>query len=544
MGASQFNSGRRPAADGDSGSGRHGRCRTSLSACRWSPAFFRLRQGSALITTMILTMVLMMLGAAILASASTGLNLAERVRRGTLAFNLAESGAERAARWLKDQGSPPANTSAWDPFGGSQALGDGTYSITMTPDPGNPGATQKQFKVTAVGTVQNRPQQVELVLRQSSFGKYAYFTDKEVSSISGGAIWFFQGDRIRGPAHSNNTSGSNFNISWSGSTGAIFQDTVTAAGPSINFNPAPASEADYLQIFKTGSRGYQLGVDAIPLPNSTTQQQNAAWGDTTGFPTTNGVYVPNGGGATTGGIYVVGDSSMTMTVDGSGNQVFNITQGSTTTHITVDLAFNQTRVQVGTGSVTSYSGVGTGVLYSNGNITSLSGTVADNHMDSGTPPTVLQRSAYTIATDVNNGKNITVTDRITYQSAPDPTLPTTDTTNQRPGALGLMARNVTIGSGAPTNMEIDAVMMAGSQTTTDGSFSVANYNTKTPTGTLKVMGSIIQKARGPVGTISGSTIATGYAKNYYYDTRMADNPPPYFPTTGGYDRISWKKLPG
>ena len=57
-------------------------------------------------------------------------------------------------------------------------------------------------------------------------------------------------------------------------------------------------------------------------------------------------------------------------------------------------------------------------------------------------------------------------------------------------------------------------MMAGSNTVSDGSFYVSNYNSKTPTGNLKVMGGIIQKARGAVGTFSGSTIQTGYAKDY------------------------------
>ena len=63
-------------------------------------------------------------------------------------------------------------------------------------------------------------------------------------------------------------------------------------------------------------------------------------------------------------------------------------------------------------------------------------------------------------------------------------------------------------------------------------------------GIARALRTIIQKARGPVGTISGGTISTGYAKDYYYDPRLADNPPPYFPTTGSYDLISWKKLPG
>jgi hypothetical protein len=516
---------------------------------RLPTAVYRLRPGSALITTLICLMVLMLRGEAVMALSLSGLNIAERVRRGTLSFNLAESGAERAARYLKGLGAPPSGTSAFDPFGGAQNLGDGTYSVSILPDAGNSGAQLKKYTVTSSGTVQGRLQRVELVLRQTSFGKYAYFTDKEVSSISGGVIWFQSRDRIRGPAHSNNSDGGSFHIDWTSSTGAIFEDMVTSSASSITYQKsgaatAPASEADFLQIYRTGSRGYQLGVDPIPLPDSSTVQQEAAWGGSSGFPTSDGVYVPNGGGTTTGGIYIRGDSAVSMQVDGSGNQKFVITQGSTTTNITVDRAFNQTRVQVGSGAVTTYTGTGSGVLYSTGNITSLSGTVADNYLSSGSPPTVLGRSAYTIATDVNNGKSITVTDRLTYQSAPDPSLPTTDPANLRPGTLGLMARNVVVASGAPTNMEIDAVMMAGSNTVSDGSFYVSNWNSKTPTGTLKVTGGIIQKARGPVGTFSGSTISTGYAKDYWYDRRLADNPPPYFPTTGGYDRISWRKLPG
>lgn len=520
---------------------RSGAPRTPTSGCHRR----RSRTGAALTTTLIGLMVLEILGAAILSLASTGLNLAERSRRATLAFNLAESGTERAARWLKDQPSPPSGTTAMDPFGGVQTLGDGTYTVSVLPDPGNPGADLKRYTVTATASVQGRTQQVQLVLRQSSFGKYAYFTDKEVSSIGGGTIWFFSGDRIRGPAHSNNSDGGTFHVNWTGSTAPIFEDMLTSAASSITYAPSnPASESDYLKIFKTGSRGYQLGVDGIPLPSSTSVQQAVAWGAASGFPASPGVYVPNGAGATTGGIYINGDASVQMQVDGSGNQQFLITQGATTTTITVDLASNQTRVQVGSGAVQTYSGTGSGVLYSTGNITSLSGTVADNRLSVGSPPAVVKRSAYTIATDVNNGKNITLTGPVKYKSAPDPTLPTNDPVNLQPGTLGLLGRNVIVASGAPTGMEIDAVMLAGSSSTTDGSFYVANWNSKSPTGTLKVVGGIIQKARGPVGTFSGGSISTGYAKNYYYDPRLADNPPPYFPTTGNYDRISWRKLPG
>lgn len=506
-------------------------------------------KGAALITSLICLMLIETLGAAILSLSMTGLNLAEHVRRTTVAFNLAESGGERAARWLKDQPSPPSGTSAVDPFSGVQTLGPGTYSVALQPDPNNTGAILKRYIITSTGTTMGRPQTVKLVLQEDSFGKYAYFTDKEVSS-AGGTIWFISSDRIRGPAHSNNSDGGTFHINWSNGTGPIFQGMVTSAASSVTYAPSnPVSQSDYQSIYSTGTRGFQLGVDPIPLPNSTSTQQQAAWGAASGFPTTNGVYVPNASGVANGGIYIAGDAAVQMQLDAGGNQQFVVTQGSTTTTLTVDRVNNQIRKQVGTGPITTYSGVGSGVLYSSGNITSLSGTVADNRLDSGNPPNILSRSAYTIAVDTSNAKNITVTNPITYHSAPDPTLATTDPINLLPGTLGLIGRNVIVGSGAPANMEIDAEILAGRNSTTyasdtDGSFYVSNYSTKTPTGTLKIMGGVIQRARGAVGTFNSSGIQSGYAKNYYYDTRMADDPPPYFPTTGNYDRISWQKLPG
>jgi hypothetical protein len=525
------------------------------------------RPGTALIASVICILMLETLGAAILSLSLTGLNLSEHVRRTTVSFNVAESGAERAARWLKDQASPPSGTSAIDPFGGTQALGAGTYSVSILPDAGNPGADRKEYAITSTASVQSRQQQVKLVLKQSSFGKYAYFTDKEVSSISGSTIFFFARDHIRGPAHSNNSDGGTFHIDWTGgdSTNPIFQGQVTTSASSIayqkNSNPVnPSSESDYLQIYKTGSRGFNLGVDPVPLPTSTSLQKTAAWGASSGFPTTTGVYVPNSGGVISGGIYIVGDAGISMQLDASGNQQFVVTQGGTTTTLTVDLVANTIKKQVGAGAVTTYtnpvgSPPGSGVLYCSGNVTSLSGTVADNSVTSGSSPSLLARSAYTIATDVGNGKNITITNPITYYSAPDPTLPTTDATNIRPGTLGLVARNVTVASGTPAQMEIDAEILAGRDSTTypsdsDGSFSVADYSTKTTSisspNTLKIMGGVIQRARGPVGTLDPSTglLSHGYQKNYYYDTRMADSPPPFFPTTGNYDRISWRKLAG
>ena len=66
----------------------------------------------------------------------------------------------------------------------------------------------------------------------------------------------------------------------------------------------------------------------------------------------------------------------------------------------------------------------------------------------------------------------------------------------------------------------------GSIQTLQHSFWVQNYNRGAAMGTLSVRGSIAQRWRGIVGTSSG---ATGFMKDYSYDTRLKFSGPPYFP---------------
>lgn len=495
------------------------------------------QRGSTLFATLGFVFILALLGSAILSSTMQGLHLTRHQSEKAQAFNIAESGADLAVRWLKDQPYPPFGTTPFDPFGGTFSLGEGTYSVTIYPHPNNFGSSLKVYTIVSTGTLGTRSERVEVVVREQSFGRYAYFTDREVSSVSGGPIWFMWSDRIRGPAHSNNRDGSNFRVSWQNGGQPIFEDQVTSSGSEIIYSPTrPTTEPQFLSIYRTGSRGYQLDVDPIPLPNSSDLQRDVAWGASSGFPTTNGVYVPSNGG-----IFIRGNSSINMSVNASGNQVFQITQGANVTTVTVDTLNNVRHVQVNSGPVTTVPGAGSGVVYSMSNIEGLQGTIANNHTTGGANPEVLARNAYTIAVDVNAERFIRVTGNLQYQSTPNPALPITHPSNVVPGTLGLLARDVRIASTAPTNLRIDGLIMAGSESTSNGSFYLENWSTKA-VGTLTTMGGLIQKARGPVGTFSGSGIVSGYAKNYWYDTRLADFPPPYFPTTGLYDRLSWRRL--
>jgi hypothetical protein len=77
------------------------------------------------------------------------------------------------------------------------------------------------------------------------------------------------------------------------------------------------------------------------------------------------------------------------------------------------------------------------------------------------------------------------------------------------------------------NPIIDAIPLALTH-----SFIVNNYTTGNGLGTLNVFGSIDEDWRGPVGTVSGGSVATGYAKNYQYDQRLIYLSPPYYLNPG------------
>ena len=78
-------------------------------------------------------------------------------------------------------------------------------------------------------------------------------------------------------------------------------------------------------------------------------------------------------------------------------------------------------------------------------------------------------------------------------------------------------------AGAPVVNDVQAAVLSLRH-----SFVVQNWSKGSPLGTLNVTGAIAQKFRGPVGTGTSSSIATGYYKNYVYDSRLSVMQPPYF----------------
>jgi hypothetical protein len=109
--------------------------------------------------------------------------------------------------------------------------------------------------------------------------------------------------------------------------------------------------------------------------------------------------------------------------------------------------------------------------------------------------------------------------------------------------LGLVAENkLWIADNAnnqgPNN---DFILMGCVFSRTDGLW-VQNYNTRQVEGRLTTVGSQVANIGGYTGVFSGDppTIIHGYAPGgAFYDQRLMVSSPPFFPTTGQYEIISW-----
>jgi len=162
-----------------------------------------------------------------------------------------------------------------------------------------------------------------------------------------------------------------------------------------------------------------------------------------------------------------------------------------------------------------------GVIYANGTNVHVSGTLSGR--------VTLGAGG---STGANKQGNIFIDDDIYYADDPR-TGPSTD-------VLGLVAENNILISNNSTNNGNDMIIQA-SCFSRSGGFTAENYGSRGVEGRIQLLGGIQQNRRGAVGTFSGSppTLNNGFLKNYLYDARLMYDAPPFFPTTGNYEIISW-----
>lgn len=196
-----------------------------------------------------------------------------------------------------------------------------------------------------------------------------------------------------------------------------------------------------------------------------------------------------------GGLNLSGNPvEIVFVVDGSGNPFLQVTIG---------------------GTISTMSYPGNGVIYVNGNA-EIKGTI---------------RGQLTVGC---NG-DIRIVDNVIYYTDPRIDPASTD-------YFGIVAeQNVIVADNTANRDSADETIMAAIMAL-NTSWTVQNYNSGSPRGKLIVYGGIIQNKRGAVGTFNSYGISTGYQKDYTYDERFLDNPPPAFPTTGRVEKVSWMEL--
>jgi hypothetical protein len=122
---------------------------------------------------------------------------------------------------------------------------------------------------------------------------------------------------------------------------------------------------------------------------------------------------------------------------------------------------------------------------------------------------------------IGAGNNITVEDNVVYEQNP-----LNGSSNDMLGLVADQSVIVADNTANRSDCEIDASIFCRT-----GSYSAENYSSRPVSGTLKIIGGVIQNTRGAVGTFSGSTLVSGFSKRYYFDPRLGDPNvrPPFFP---------------
>lgn len=493
----------------------------------------RRRRGSVLIAALIGLIVLLIFGAALIRGATASLHNASRERDRVVASNLAESGTELGLRWLRDQPYPPGGTDTIRPTSlQNVALDSGTISVDVIPYPDNAGRTLKGYYVVGKGSTPNAYQRrIAYQAQEESFAEYAYFTREERSPVATGAIWFIWADYLDGRVHSNDQ----FRISWrtSNPPDPIFAKRVTTAADAPFYSPDPTTPEDYSQIFQDGQAGISTNVDYIPMPQNMNTQRDAAWAGSSGFPTTTGPYLRSTQG---GGLYIKGAvDSMVFSSTATQTQATITQMPSSTTKIVAtyveDYTLNQTSLlrinynKSGSKWVEAsrtndvQPGLPNGVIYCDNAIGGVQGVVGGRH---------------TLA--CASGKDVTITGNLTLANNPNTNPNATD-------VLGIVAQNVVLDKPSG-DLTVQAVMFAGGETSSGSIYNKYWDTSPRQQSAFHLLGGLLQAQRGPVGTFNPSTgaIVSGYTKDYHYDTRLSDIPPPYFPTTGKFVRVGWQKV--
>jgi len=359
------------------------------------------------------------------------------------------------------------------------SLASYTSASQNTPSNNSVG-TWDEYKVLLVSSSTYDDIQVttEVLMQRDSYSKYSYMTQSELSS-TGGTIWFMDADNIYGPIHTNGQFAMSGNPSF---YGLVTSPNMWRAHSTNPTNPNFYGGENFNAPVKDSPNTYEVDrlVDA----------------------------------ANDGGKRYSGDIDANFYYDVNGGYV-DITYGGSSGNGCAYWMWWCTPIPPTPPTVETVD------------LTAINGVISTD-------------GEITVQGDVNGSVTLHAEDEIQIMGDIEyKTSPLTDSTST--DLLGLVSEgDVIIDRYAHTVNGTQDLTVHASIVALNTSFSVENYSSGGARGTLNMLGGIIQKNRGPVGTFSGSSIVSGYSKNYQYDGRLKASIPPSFPRESIFSIVYWK----
>ncbi|MGQ0825745.1 MAG: hypothetical protein ACT4OX_12110 [Actinomycetota bacterium] len=551
-------------------------------------------RGMALITVVLGTTILALFATTIVAYAEGSQNLSRHDQDWNAALAAAEAGIddyifrlnENANYWLYDAGNPPPDGNlaftGWVAVAGGSTTAEFRYDVDAS-SIGNDG----RIRISATGRIGDSERTVHATLRRRSFLDYLYFTDyetKDPASYTGSPFsaataqtrcaWYYYGgvnaqrdvngrtdytgdtdsggayctdinfitaDNINGPLHTNDAflvcGSPNFNgdtsTSWSGASGLMYRTNSGCSGNTPDFaNPEDPLLADPLTMPPSNSAikaetGAGLGGCLYTGPTRIRLNANGTMDVRSPFSlaTNNGPCPTNGNGPlpSNGVIYVQNVPSVTTDPNYTSGCPFSVDGRA---H---PLGFPRPS------DLETY-------VCRNGDVF-LEGTLDGQLTIAAENDVVL--TWHTQYEDGVSGDDLLGLVSNNYVEVYHPIQCTT--ANNSSCDLNATLPNGALfgGESNKTNQFEDATINAAILSV-NHSFWVQKYNSGKASnlGTLHVVGAISQRYRGPVGTTSGGSMYTGYAKDYVYDQRLQYLSPPKFldPVQSAWGIATWAEI--
>jgi hypothetical protein len=345
------------------------------------------------------------------------------LRRDVESNQAAEAGIRDCSAWISHQlknNIEPLTTATTTRTG---SLGSYSWSAVITADSQTPPSVPtpngiRMYKVESTVSTNGTPKRRVTCWLQAgtNFTKYAAFTENTPTASFVNFFIYKNQQTVDGAFRTNGTlkvgipTGYYGGVTTPAFNGLLSASGSTGIGDGIDYSmglSGPTTATEYQDLHKLGKPGFAVGISPMNVPTGTAPIKDSAWGGTAPGTIPAGVTVNPSGGVAIGGDV----DDMVLSVDGGSNPVVTITQGATVTKVTRvtdspvgGAPVGSRLVQVGATS-TVVAGLGTGVVFSSGDVRQLKGT---------------NKGATTIAADYSTGKSIEIVGPLLRADTPIP----------------------------------------------------------------------------------------------------------------------------